>query len=106
MSPVLQAKSDEGETVSVHIPPALAWALGILASVCSTGVVAGIGLLLSLNVRVSVIEQSRFTSADAIGMERSLESQFVPRSEIQSVLQDIRSRLMRIEERIDAQGRD
>lgn len=91
--PAFRAKTDDGQVLHVHIPQFLAWVLGL----CGTAIVAGVALLLNLNMRVTAIESTRFTAKDA----EAITNQFVPRAEYNARWGTAVDRLDRIEDKLD-----
>ena len=91
--PKMRAEADNGQELHVHIPQVLAWAL----SLASVAIVAGVALLINLNLRVTVIENTRFTAADAV----QVMGDVVPRAEYEAVQSALAQRLIRMEDKLD-----
>ena len=91
--PRLKAETDNGQEIHVHVPKLVSWAL----SLASVAIISGTALLINLNLRVTVIENTRFRASDAV----ELISETVPRREFDLLRDGIEGRLDRIEDKLD-----
>lgn len=90
---VVQAKTSAGDPVEITFHKTLAWAMGICATLVTASVLWGVATLVDVDRRVSVLETSRFTRADA--------SAYVTLREYDAAMSSIISQLSRIEDKLD-----
>lgn len=90
---VIHAHDEAGQAVRLTFHPLLQWGLGICASLITASVLWGISTIVELDNRVTAIESSRFTRADAAG--------YVTVREYDASLASILSQLNRIEDKLD-----
>lgn len=88
--PKLRAQADDGTELHVHVPQFVGWIL----SLCGVAVVAGVGLLINLNLRVAVLEEMAHTPSEVTA---SFAREYMPRFELEAHM----DRLDRIESKID-----
>lgn len=89
----MKLKTDDGQALTVHLPPVLTWLMGL----ASAAIIAGTTTIINVHMRVNVLEDSALTMPAAV----ELHSEFVPRLEYESRWNDATNRLDRIESKLD-----